>query len=144
MWNYEHSIDTDASPEAIFALYSDAPNWPRWDTGLEAVTLEGPFEAGSTSTLRPEGQDTLEYRLTEVTPNRSFSDETPFAGLVVRFDHTLEPLASGRTRITHRVTISGPAVAELAPKVGPQIVADVPEAMAALAELALAATGGAK
>jgi len=138
MWKYQHSIDTDASAEAIYALYADVPNWTRWDTGVTNVTLDGPFAVGSTGTITPEGQDTMPYRLVEVEPNRSFADETdiPGAGIVVRFDHLLEPLPGGRTRITHGVTIFGPSAAELGPTIGPQIVSDLPEAMEALANLA--------
>ena len=138
MWKYKHSVDADASPDAIYALYADVPNWIRWDRGVTNVTLDGPFAVGSTGTITPEGQDTMPYRLVEVEPNRSFADETdiPGAGIVVRFDHLLEALPSGRTRITHGVTIFGPNAAELGPTIGPQIVSDLPEAMDVLANLA--------
>jgi hypothetical protein len=138
MWNHQHSIETDATVEAVYALYADVPNWTRWDKGVTSVTLVGPFAVGSTGTITPEGQDTLPYRLVEVEPNRSFADETeiPGAGIVIRFDHLLETLPTGRTRITHGVTISGPNAPDLGPKMGPQIVSDLPEAMEALAELA--------
>ena len=37
MTNYstEHSIETTASPEAIWQLFIDVPNWKRWDAGIE-------------------------------------------------------------------------------------------------------------
>ena len=47
MWEYEHSIETEASPEAIYRLYSDVATWPRWDEGIAEVTLDGPFAAGT-------------------------------------------------------------------------------------------------
>jgi hypothetical protein len=138
MWTYDHSIVTDATPEAIYPLYADVPNWTRWDAGLKDVTLDGPFEVGSNGSLTPEGQGPLQYRLVDVQPNRGFSDETDFEGLTIRFDHVLDKLPDGRTRVTHSVTISGPGSDDFGPKVGPNIVADLPEAMEALAQLALA------
>ena len=136
MWTYEHSIETDASPESIWPLYTDVPAWPRWDQGLEWVTLTGPFAAGSTGSLKVPGQDPLPFKVLEVRPMEGFSDETYIPGLAIRFDHSLERMAAGKTRITHRVIITGPAADDLGSDLGPQITADVPEAMASLAHLA--------
>jgi len=140
MWTYDHSIETDASPQSIWPLYADVPAWPRWDQGLEWVTLDGPFTAGTTGSLKVPDQDPLAFKLVEVRPLQGFSDETYIPGLVITFDHTLAPTASGRTRITHRVTITGSAAERVAPDLGPQITADVPQAMESLARLALQAT----
>jgi len=137
MWTYEHSIETAASPESIWPLYTDVPAWPRWDQGLEWVTLDGPFAAGSTGSLKVPGQDPLPFTILDVRPLEGFSDETYIPGLAIRFDHSLERTSSGKTRITHRVSITGPGAAEAGPHLGPQITADVPEAMESLAGLAL-------
>jgi hypothetical protein len=136
MWTYEHSIETDAAAEAVYALYADVPNWTRWDAGIVEVTIDGPFAAGTTGTLTPEGQGALPYTLIEVRPGRGFADETAFGDITLRFDHNLEPLAAGGTRITHGVTVTGPGAEE----VGPMVVADLPQAMEALARLALEST----
>ncbi|MEA2636267.1 MAG: hypothetical protein QOH92_3034 [Chloroflexota bacterium] len=137
MWTYEHSIETDATPESIWPLYSDVPAWPRWDQGLEWVTLSAPFAAGSTGSLKVPGQDPLPFTILKVRPWEGFSDETYVPGLAIRFDHALVLTAAGKTRITHRVVITGPAAEDVGPELGPQITADVPEAMESLARLAL-------
>ncbi len=136
-WTYQHSIETGARPEDIFALYADVPNWPRWDLGVSRVTIDGPFAAGSTGSLTPEGQDPVEYTMVAVTPNRSFSDETVLGDTRIRFGHVLEPLPGGRTRIRHSVSISGSGAEEL----GAMITSDVPDAMHALALLAERSAG---
>jgi hypothetical protein len=137
MWTYEQSIETDADPVSIWALYADVPAWPRWDQGLEWVTLNGPFAAGSSGRLKVPGQDPLPFTLLDVRPLTGFSDETYIPNLAIRFDHSLERTATGRTRITHRVIITGPAAEEAGPHLGPEITADVPQAMESLARLAL-------
>ncbi len=141
MFNYSHSIETPAAAAAVWPLYSEVSRWPLWDHEVQEVVLDGPFVAGTTGIMRISGQPLLPIHLTEVTPNVSFSDETamPDAGIVITFVHTLTPLASGGTRITHAVTISGPAAATVGPQIGPGIVADIPEAMQALAHQAEAA-----
>jgi len=135
MYNYSHSIETAATPAAVWPLYSDVSRWPQWDHDVEGVELDGPFVAGTRGTLHIGGQPPLPIHLTEVTPNVSFSDETamPDAGILITFVHTLTPLASGGTRITHAVTISGPAAATVGPQLGPSITEDIPASMATLA-----------
>lgn len=137
MWEYEHSVRTDASPEAIWRLYTDPSSWPSWDSGIEHMELDGPFAAGTTGRLTPVGQDNLPFTLIEVVPTRRFVDETHVAGLVLRFIHTLVPEPTGGTTITHRVEIIGPAADQLGPQIGPKVTAGVPTTIETLAKQAL-------
>jgi uncharacterized protein YndB with AHSA1/START domain len=133
-YKYSHSIETNVSPEAVWALYEDASTWPSWDAQAELVTRDGPFAAGTTGTMKFVDQDPLEYRLTKVEPLREFVDETPVDSLLVRVSHLLEPLASGRLRLTYTAEIDGPE--DEAHRVGPMITADFPETMASVVALA--------
>ena len=128
MWTTEHSMETTASAETVYALYADVAAWPGWDESVELAELDGPFVAGSAGRMRPAGVETLPFTLLWAEPGRGFTDETPFMGHVLRFVHLLEPAADGGTRITHRVEIEGPAAAEM----GPNVASDLPDAMAAL------------
>ncbi|MET8630101.1 SRPBCC family protein [Kitasatospora sp. NPDC004669] len=138
MWEYEHSVIADVTPEAVWALYSDTTKWESWDQGLDAIELHGPFEVGTKGHLKPKGQDGFPFTLIEAEPNKRFTDETVVNGLVLHFIHILEAQADGRTKITHRVEITGPAAAEVAPHVGPAVTADIPATVARLAEIAAA------
>ena len=84
--------------------------------------------------MKFKGQEPLSYRLTKVEPAREFVDETPVGDIVVRVSHLLEPLTSGRLRITYAAEIDGPE--EQAKEIGPLITADFPETVAALVALA--------
>jgi hypothetical protein len=42
MWVHEYTAETAVSPEAIWAMLSDLDRWPRWDTSMERVALQGP------------------------------------------------------------------------------------------------------
>jgi len=119
---------------AIWALYDDVTTWPSWDAQAELVTRDGPFAAGTTGTMKFVGQEPLHYRLTKVEPLREFVDETPVDELVVRVSHLLEPLATGRLRITYSAQIDGPD--DQAQQIGPMITADFPQTMASLIALA--------
>jgi hypothetical protein len=135
MWTYTHAIETTAAAEAIFALYADTGSWPEWDAGLERMALNGPFATGTTGSMTLRGQEPMAMRLAWVEAGRGFEDETPIPGAdaVVRVRHTLEPLGEGGTRITHALTIDGPAANALGPTIGPAITADFPQTMASLA-----------
>ncbi len=133
MWTAEHSIETEASPEAISQQFEDVARWPEWNAGTECVELDGPFTAGTTGRMKVPGQVAFGFRLIAVDPS-GFEDETPFpdAGIVVRVRHTIEQLDQGRVRIVYRTTIDGPNADALGPALGPQITADFPTVLEAL------------
>ena len=60
---YTHTVETDVSPAVIWALYEDVTTWPGWDAQAELITRDGPFEAGTTGTMKFVGQEPLPYRL---------------------------------------------------------------------------------
>lgn len=136
MWEYENSIETTASPAAVWRLWADVANWGSWNGDIETVELHGPFAEGSTISMTPAGQDAVTLRLADVRENELFVDEAEVAGVVLRTVHRLEPLDEGRVRVTYRMEITGPAADETGPQIGPQITADFPETMAALVERA--------
>jgi hypothetical protein len=131
---YTHTVEADVTPDAIWALYEDVTTWPSWDAEAELITRDGPFQTGTTGTMKFVGQEPMAYRLKKVDPLREFVDETPVGPLVVRVSHLLEPLPDGRSRITYSAEIDGPE--DQAQQVGPMITADFPETMASLIALA--------
>ena len=51
MWKTEYTAESPAGPEAIWQLMADVSGWPRWNKAVEAVELDGPFEAGTPGRL---------------------------------------------------------------------------------------------
>jgi hypothetical protein len=110
--------------------------WPQWNDGIEKITIDGPFTAGTTFTMTPPGDEPIQMRLTQIVAGEQFTDEMDAGDFVVRTVHRLEPAAAGRTRIIYRTEITGPAAGQAGPQLGPAITADFPEVLAALAKLA--------
>jgi hypothetical protein len=137
-FTYQHQLVTSASPAALWRLYSDVSTWPRWDDAFEAVTLDGPFAAGSGGLLELRGQAPLAFRIVEAEPERGFVDETEIPGGVIRFRHRIEPADPGGVRLTHEVEIEAPG--PLAEQLGAKITAGIPNTMARIAALAEEAT----
>ncbi len=136
MWEYQHSVETTAAPEVIWRLWSDIASWPQWNDGIEKITVDGAFSAGSTFTMTPPGDEPIRMRLTEIVPGELFTDEMDAGDFTVRTVHRLEPAAGGRTQVIYRTEITGPAAGQAGPQLGPAITADFPEVLAALVKLA--------
>src|SRR6266508_3792124 len=132
MWVHEHTAEAAASPTAVWQVLRNLDQWGSWDTSLEWVRLQGPFRVGSQVVMKPNGQDPITSVIAEATENRVYADQTSMGEITLRFSHTLEPLESGGTKVTHRLEITGPAAEEVGPQLGPAITEDFPEAMEAL------------
>jgi hypothetical protein len=131
MWEYEHSVETTASAEVIWRHWTDVASWPEWNAGVERIAIDGRFEAGTTFTMTPPGEEPVRMKLTEVVRNEVFVDEAAAPDFVVTTTHRLEPTGTG-TRITYRTEITGPAADAAGPEIGPAITADFPDVLAAL------------
>lgn len=132
MWTNEQSIETAASPEAIWRLWSDVAGWPEWNADIDHIVISGPFAAGSTISMTPIGQDPVELRIGKAVEPDLFIDEANLGDVVVRTIHRVERLEGDRSRVIYRMEISGPAADSVGPEVGPQISADFPETLSAL------------
>ncbi|MER6790226.1 SRPBCC family protein [Streptomyces sp. NPDC000658] len=137
MWNYEHSIETSAAPEAIWRLWADVENWGAWNAEIEKIEIDGPFATGAHITMTPPGDDPITLRIAEVTENELFVDEARFGDLLLRTAHRIDRIDHGRVRVVYRMEISGAGADEAGAHIGPGITADWPDTMAALVERAV-------
>jgi Polyketide cyclase / dehydrase and lipid transport len=129
MWATEHSIETTASPEEIWRLWSDVSTWPDWNADIERIAISGPFAVGSTISMTPSGQNTVELRIADVSEPDLFVDEADLGDVIVRTVHRIDPLAGDRNRVTYRMEITGPAADSIGPGLGPEISSDFPETL---------------
>jgi carbon monoxide dehydrogenase subunit G len=132
MWQNDFSIETDASPKTVWAVFCDIQGWKNWISGLDSIEMKGPFAKGTVYTFTPAGQGPLTSRLVEVKENEYFIDETSMGEVVVRVTHRIEALPSGRTRITYSPQVTGPSAEEI----GKAISSDFPDVLKALAAYA--------
>jgi uncharacterized protein YndB with AHSA1/START domain len=134
MWAAEHSIETGASPEAIWRLWADVPGWTEWNPDLARAELEGEFRAGSTIRMTSVDGDVVELAIADVEEPVLFVDQADLDSVTVRTTHRVDRLDAGRARIVYRMEISGPEADTVGPELGPQISGDFPEVLRALAE----------
>jgi hypothetical protein len=108
MWKTEHSVETTARPNAIWGLLADADGWPSWNPGLASAHLDGPLQNGTTGgTTQTSGQKG-KFTVRDVQVGAHFVNEARVPGAVLRFQHTIEVVDQGRTRVTLGATLDGP------------------------------------
>ncbi|MER7918745.1 MULTISPECIES: polyketide cyclase [unclassified Streptomyces] len=137
MWDYEHSIETSATPEAIWRVWADVENWGTWNAEIEKIEINGPFAAGTQITMTPPGDDPVLLLIAEAVEDELFVDEARFNGLLLRTTHRIDRIDQDRIRVVYRMEITGAGADEVGPQIGPGITADWPDTMAALVKLAL-------
>jgi hypothetical protein len=102
------SLETAASPDAVWKTWSDTSTWPSWNPDIEAVTLDGGFASGTTGTMRTKSGGKHNIVLSEVQPSRGFTltSDLPMPATKARFRCEVEPIEGG-SRISQAVTITG-------------------------------------
>jgi hypothetical protein len=105
---------TTADPATIWALWADPAERPRWDDALEAVELEGPFEAGARGVVRLKGQPDRRLEVLECVSPRQFTERVtlPLGGKM-DWHHRIDDV-NGAREVRFDVTVRGPTAFLLA------------------------------
>lgn len=131
----QHTLETTALPENIWALWADVPGYKEWDEAIVWAKLKGEFKVGTRGELKPKGGFSAVFTITEMKTGRSFTYLTPLPFARLQFHHAMEPTDMG-TRLTHRIEVKGPLAWVWARVLGPKARAHLPVAMRKLARLA--------
>ena len=141
MADNQRSVETSATPAAVWKVWSDTSTWQEWNPDVQSMTLNGPFAAGTSGTMKTK-QGTRQVQLTEVVPGRSFRLETTVIPLT-RFAFECQVLAGsgGKTTISQAIRVGGPLGGVVGGMMGPQIANTFPALLQGLARKAEATEG---
>ena len=131
----EESIIVQAAPETIYSIYQRVDRWHEWDPDTRSAALDGPFVVGTRGRLAPAKGREVPMELVHVVPNRAFTVECRIPMFRMVFEHELDVVGDG-TRVTHRVTFSGPLTFLLGRMVGATVRRGLPITLASLKRLA--------
>lgn len=135
MADNQRSVETTASPATVWKIWSDTTTWQDWNPDVQSMTLNGPFAAGTTGTMKTK-QGTRQVQLTEVVPGRSFRLETTVIPLT-RFAFECQVLAGpGKTTISQAIHVGGPLGGLVGGMMGRQIADTFPALLQGLARKA--------
>ncbi|GEM_PF-783476 len=134
MATYERSRETTASPDQVWRFWSDTDTWPSWNPDVRAISLNGPFQSGTTGSMTT-GRGTHPITLENVT-GRSFDLVTqPMPATVFRFSCRVDPSPAG-SRISQGLSMSGALAPIFGPLMGKRIAASFDPILVGLATAA--------
>lgn len=103
---FRYTLETSASPEKIWAIWTDVEHWSRWDTELRDAHLSEPFELGAIGKLTPKRGRASTFRISQFNSGTSYTFmlRLPFCSLNV---HRYLVSREGITYFTHEVSFHG-------------------------------------
>lgn len=121
MAEYGTAVDTTATPDRVWQVWSDTSTWGEWNPNVTTMDLTGPFASGSTAVMNTPAGQHHKMRLLDVVPGKGFALETSVVpGTTFRFNCRIDA-TGGKTRISQMVEVKGPLGGVLGGMLGPQV-----------------------
>lgn len=137
MAEYGTSVETTASPERVWKIWSDMPTWGDWNPNVSTMDWTGGFVQGSQGIMNTKAGQHHKMTLAEVEPGRFFALETSVVPLTrFRFNCRVEPSSAGKTKISQMVEVKGPLGPVVQGMMGPQVSKEFGTLLANLARKA--------
>jgi hypothetical protein len=135
MAEYGTSVETTASPERVWTIWSDMSTWGDWNPNVATMDWTGGFVQGSHGVMNTKAGRHHKMTLAEVQPGRFFALETTVVPLT-RFRFNCRVEAGGKTRISQMVEVKGLLGPVVHGMMGPQVSKEFPTLLANLARKA--------
>jgi uncharacterized protein YndB with AHSA1/START domain len=118
---YGTSVETTASPEQVWRVWSDMSTWGEWNPNVSTMDWEGGFVSGSSGVMNTKSGQHHRMHLVDVEPGRSFALVTGVVpGTRFRFKCRIQP-AGGKTKVSQTVEVGGPLGPVMGGMLGPQV-----------------------
>ena len=70
---YGTSVDSSASPEKVWRIWSDMSTWGEWNPNVATMDWQGGFASGTTGVMNTRAGQHHRMQLVDVQPGRSFA-----------------------------------------------------------------------
>jgi hypothetical protein len=121
MAEYGESVETTASPDRVWKVWSDTSTWGDWNPNVSTMEMAGPFQSGTSVVMNTRADQHHKMRLLDVQPGSGFALETNVVpGTTFRFNCRIAP-GVGKTVISQHVQVKGPLGPVLGGMLGPQV-----------------------
>lgn len=136
MWTHTwEKTYQNVGKQAIWQLWADINNWPKWHDDLEYCQLHGKFEKGSFFTLKPKNMRGVNIEITDIQPGLAFTDCTTFWGAKMYDTHSMVETDNGIT-IKNEMRVKGPMSWLWVKLVARYVASTIPNETEALVKLA--------
>jgi len=99
--------ESSASPASFYARWVDHDSWPAWSPDTEWARVEGAVRQGARGILKPVGGPRTAFEISELEPDRVYTDVSRMPGARLTFRHEVAPTPGG-SRLSVIVTLDGP------------------------------------
>lgn len=132
----EHSLVTTATPEQLWARWTDERYWGEDDPGVEWARFDAAPATGVTGRVKNHGTPAQRFVFTDVRTHQrmDFAIRLPFATLSIT--HQMAPENAG-LRSTHGIVIEGPLSGIYGALVGRKLAGELPEVVRKVVDGAL-------
>ncbi|ABL04344.1 SRPBCC family protein [Mycobacterium ulcerans] len=105
----DHSVEIDAPPETVWAVFSDVERWPEWTASVTSLAaLDGPgLAVGKRFAIKQPRMTKLVWKVTEIDPGVSWTWEQRGPGALAYARHDVNPLPGGRTLVRQQIDQRG-------------------------------------
>lgn len=136
--SFSHTVETSATPEAVWSMWTAVGSWPEWDIELKSAQLEGSFQLGATGQLTPKVGPPSSFVISQLDPKKSytFTTQLPLCKLKVHRFFQSNRDADEALRFTHEVSFSGPLAFLFSAFLGTRFRRALPIAMQEIKRLA--------
>jgi len=142
-WETASRLQTNVTAETVWkTAYADAKAWPRWNAEIEHATLVEPLALGAKARIKFRSGLRLRFHVVEYEEGRLFTDEAHLPGARMGHCHLIESAGEGLITLTNTIYIEGPLAPLWRRILGPAAARTLPEAQAAVVEVARAALVG--
>jgi Polyketide cyclase / dehydrase and lipid transport len=133
--HFWHTVETTASPDAIWAIWTNVQNWKTWDTGLKDASMSDNFALNAKGVITSLEGKKSKFKIVAFEKGVSYTFKTnlPLGGLYVK--RSLE-VKNGVTFFTHEVWFSGLTGGIFANMFGEKFKGMLPEVMENIKKIA--------
>lgn len=104
--HFKYSILVDSSQKKVWDLLIDVDKWKDWDTELEKSTLSEKFSLGAKGVLTPKKGPKLNFHISELTPEKSYTFITKMPIGALEIKRTIES-RNEQTEFTDDIKFTG-------------------------------------
>jgi len=104
--HFWYAMETTASANTIWSVWTDVPNWKNWDTGLKDASINGDFDLHAKGIITSLENRKSKFEVVAFTEGKSYTYKTklPLGSLYVK--RYLE-VKDDKTVFTHEVWFKG-------------------------------------
>lgn len=107
MWHREHSVVVKTTKEAVWSLWTNPENWPKYDPTISEAAFHGDLAVGVEGKMKAASSDkVINFSLTELVENERMTIQVKKFGARVLGIHMVDDAEDG-VKITFRVELRG-------------------------------------